>query len=135
MNQKEIPVSFSATGTARFAILNVPSWSDRVKSYIRSVWQHRWFYLLMTPSLLYFLVFKYAPIWNAQIAFKDFKPLLGVMGSPWIGFQHFETFINSFYFDQLIMNTIIFSTDFCHPALMWGGKIPIKDVKHCIPNK
>jgi putative aldouronate transport system permease protein len=64
----------------------------------------------MTPSLLYFLVFKYAPIWNAQIAFKDFKPLLGVMGSPWVGFQHFETFINSFYFDQLIINTVIFST-------------------------
>jgi len=66
--------------------------------------------MLMTPSLLYFLVFKYVPVWNAQIAFKDFKPLLGVMKSPWVGLQHFETFINSFYFDQLIVNTVIFSS-------------------------
>lgn len=63
----------------------------------------------MTPSLLHFLVFRYVPLWNAQIAFKNFKPLLGVTGSPWAGFTHFETFVNSFYFDQLISNTIIFS--------------------------
>ncbi|NJN55755.1 MAG: sugar ABC transporter permease, partial [Anaerolineae bacterium] len=53
--------------------------------------------------------FKYGPLWNAQIAFRDFKPLLGVTGSPWVGLEHFETFINSFYFDQLIFNTVIFS--------------------------
>ena len=109
MNHKEIPSSFSAPATARFASLNTTLWSAPVKAYLRTVWQYRWFYLLMTPSLLYFLVFKYVPIWNAQIAFKDFKPLLGVIGSPWVGFQHFETFINSFYFDQLIINTVIFS--------------------------
>jgi putative aldouronate transport system permease protein len=64
----------------------------------------------MAPSLLHLLIFRYGPLWNAQIAFKDFKPLLGVVSSPWAGFKHFETFVNSFYFDQLISNTIIFST-------------------------
>jgi putative aldouronate transport system permease protein len=63
----------------------------------------------MTPTLIYFAIFKYGPLWNAQIAFKDFKPLLGVWGSPWVGFKHFETFINSFYFTDLMTNTIIFS--------------------------
>ena len=66
-------------------------------------------YLLVSPTLLYYLVFKYIPLYNAQIAFKDFKPLLGVEGSPWVGFQFFETFINSFYFSQLITNTLFFS--------------------------
>lgn len=66
-------------------------------------------YLLMTPTLIYLLVFKYIPLWNAQIAFKDFKPLLGVTGSPWVGFEHFQTFVNSFYFSQLLTNTIFFS--------------------------
>lgn len=75
----------------------------------KQIWRFRSFYLLMLPTLLYFLIFKYGPIWNAQIAFKDFKPLLGVWGSPWIGFEHFSTFINSFYFEQLIRNTIFFS--------------------------
>ena len=68
-----------------------------------------WIYILILPTLIYFVIFKYGPLWNAQIAFKDFKPLLGVLESPWVGFKHFETFINSFYFDQLIANTLIFS--------------------------
>ena len=75
----------------------------------RSVWRHRSFYLLMLPTLIYFLIFKYGPLWNAQIAFKDFKPLLGVLGSPWVGLKHFEIFVNSFYFSELISNTVIFS--------------------------
>jgi putative aldouronate transport system permease protein len=77
--------------------------------WMHSIWRQRWLYFLMLPTLIYFVIFKYGPLWNAQIAFKDFKPLLGVMGSPWVGFKHFETFINSFYFSDLIKNTIIFS--------------------------
>ncbi|MBN1451238.1 MAG: sugar ABC transporter permease [Anaerolineales bacterium] len=79
------------------------------RNIFRSIWRQRWLYFLMLPTLIYFLIFKYGPLWNAQIAFKDFKPLLGVMGSPWVGFKHFETFINSFYFTELLTNTIIFS--------------------------
>ena len=80
-----------------------------VKRLLRTMWRQRWLYFLMLPTLIYFAVFKYGPLWNAQIAFKDFKPLLGVMGSPWVGFKHFETFVNSFYFTELMTNTIIFS--------------------------
>jgi putative aldouronate transport system permease protein len=89
--------------------MSITPLSIRLKNFTRSVWRHRWVYFLMVPSLLYFLVFRFGPLWNAQIAFKDFKPLLGVLGSPWAGLKHFETFINSFYFDQLISNTIFFS--------------------------
>lgn len=105
----EIPSGFSPSATAIAAAVSAPSLSLRLKSFARAMWRSRWLYLLMTPSLLYFLVFKYVPLWNAQIAFKDFKPLLGVSGSPWSGFEHFQTFLNSFYFDQLIINTIVFS--------------------------
>jgi putative aldouronate transport system permease protein len=80
-----------------------------VKRYMRTMWRQRWLYLLMLPTLIYFAIFKYGPLWNAQIAFKDFKPLLGVMGSPWVGLKHFETFVNSFYFTELMTNTIVFS--------------------------
>lgn len=83
--------------------------SRRARDIGGSMWRHRWLYVLMAPTLIYFLVFKYVPLYNAQIAFKDFRPLLGVTGSPWVGFKHFETFINSFYFSQLIANTVIFS--------------------------
>lgn len=75
----------------------------------RNLWRYRWLYLLMLPTLVYFLIFKYGPLWNAQIAFRDFKPLLGVVRSPWVGLKHFEIFVNSFYFSDLIRNTLIFS--------------------------
>ncbi|MEX2160956.1 MAG: ABC transporter permease subunit [Anaerolineales bacterium] len=75
----------------------------------KAIFRNRWFYILAAPTLIYFVVFKYGPLWNAQIAFKDFKPLLGVMGSPWSGLENLDAFINSFYFSDLIRNTVIFS--------------------------
>ena len=105
-SSKEIPVAPTITAVVRPSA----SFASRTGAIWRSLWRQRALYLLMTPTLLYFVVFKYGPLWNAQIAFKDFKPLLGVWESPWVGLQHFETFINSFYFSQLITNTIIFST-------------------------
>lgn len=75
----------------------------------KTIYKYRWLYLMMLPGLVYFILFRYLPLWNAQIAFKDFKPLLGVWGSPFVGFKHFTTFFNSFYFTQLISNTIIIS--------------------------
>jgi putative aldouronate transport system permease protein len=110
MKHEEVPAGFGSPVIAGPAGLSIPSWSTQVRGYARTLWRHRYFYLLMAPTLLYFLIFKYAPIWNAQIAFKDFRPLQGVTGSEWAGFEHFQTFVNSFYFDQLIFNTVIFST-------------------------
>lgn len=75
----------------------------------RAMWRHRWIYVLVAPTMLYYLVFKYIPLYNAQIAFKDFRPLLGVEGSPWVGLTNFQTFVDSFYFSQLITNTLFFS--------------------------
>lgn len=71
--------------------------------------RYRWLYVMMLPGLTYFFFFRYLPLWNAQIAFKDFKPLLGVWESPLVGFKNFITFFNSFYFSQLITNTLILS--------------------------
>jgi len=75
----------------------------------KTLYKYRWLYIMMLPGLIYFALFRYLPLWNAQIAFKDFKPLLGVEDSPFSGFKNFITFFNSFYFTQLISNTIIIS--------------------------
>ncbi|QTQ12826.1 sugar ABC transporter permease [Treponema parvum] len=63
----------------------------------------------MAVPLVYFLIFKYVPMLNGQIAFKDFKPRLGVWKSPWAGFKYFTEFFNSYYFWELIRNTIGYS--------------------------
>jgi putative aldouronate transport system permease protein len=84
-------------------------WKARIRRLGRTLWKYRWLYALMVPALVWFILFRYWPLWNAQIAFKDFKPLLGVEKSPFTGFQHFQTFFDSFYFDQLIRNTLYLS--------------------------
>jgi putative aldouronate transport system permease protein len=83
--------------------------NTQLQMTLKAMGRQRWLYVLMAPTLTYFLIFKYIPLWNAQIAFKDFKPLLGVWGSPWVGFKHFDAFVNSFYFTQLLTNTVFFS--------------------------
>lgn len=76
----------------------------------RNVYRHRALYVMLALPLLYFLLFRYLPLWNGQIAFKDFSPIDGVWASRWIGFQHFLTFFDSIYFWQLIRNTLLYST-------------------------
>lgn len=71
--------------------------------------KHRAIYGMLALPLAYFLIFRYFPLWNAQIAFKEFSPIEGVWGSPWTGFGHFLTFFKSIYFTQLIRNTLFYS--------------------------
>src|SRR5512138_1205875 len=81
----------------------------RLKRLGRKMWRHRWLYDLLILPLTYYAIFRYIPIYNAQISFKEFFALQGVEGSPWVGFEHFETFFQSYYFGSLIFNTIFFS--------------------------
>lgn len=67
----------------------------------------RWqLYLLLLPTLVYFIVFEYGPMYGLLIAFKDFTPIKGILESPWVGFKHFQTFLESYQFETLIKNTI-----------------------------
>src|SRR5699024_7015152 len=63
-------------------------------------------YILMLPVLLYFVIFKYLPMYGVQIAFKEFIATRGIWGSQWIGFTHFKRFFNSYYFVRLLSNTL-----------------------------
>lgn len=49
-------------------------------------------YLLAIPVIVYYILFHYKPILGAVIAFKDFKPRLGIWGSKWVGFKYFASF-------------------------------------------
>ncbi len=75
----------------------------------REIGRHRSIYLLALLPMIYYIIFKYVPIWNAQIAFKDFRAVQGVVGSPWIGFANFKEFFDSFFFWSLIRNTVMYS--------------------------
>lgn len=66
-------------------------------------------YLFILPALLYILIFSYWPLYGIQIAFKDYKPYVGIMGSPWAGFQYFTKFFNSIVFWNILGNTLTLS--------------------------
>ena len=66
-------------------------------------------YLMGIPVLVFYILFHYKPLFGALIAFKDYKPRRGIWGSPWVGFKHFESFFDSFYFGRLIGNTLTIS--------------------------
>lgn len=71
--------------------------------------RHRSLYIMVLLPLAYFLIFRYMPLVNAQIAFKEFSPLDGVWKSPWVGFANFTEFFHSIYFWELIRNTVGYS--------------------------
>lgn len=67
----------------------------------------RWqLYVLVSPAVLFLLIFQYYPMYGAQIAFKRYIVTLGITGSPWIGFDHFTRFFNSYDFWLIMKNTI-----------------------------
>ena len=63
-------------------------------------------YLLLAPALILTLVFKYGPMYGAVIAFKDFSPIKGILGSDWVGFKNFDKFLSSPNFEVIFMNTL-----------------------------
>jgi putative aldouronate transport system permease protein len=80
-------------------------WKTAAKS-LRKHWQ---LYLLIIPGVLYFIVFKYIPMSNAIIAFKEYNVVQGIWGSPWVSFKHFNAFFNNPQFWPLVRNTFLLS--------------------------
>lgn len=78
----------------------------RSKKKNRKIIQNWQLYLFILPTVLYFIIFKYIPMYGIQIAFKDYVPSLGFGGSEWVGFDHFIRFFDSYYFWDLIKNTL-----------------------------
>lgn len=68
--------------------------------------KNRELYLMGLPIVIYYIMFHYVPMYGAIIAFKDYTPLGGIMGSSWVGFKHFMQFFNSPYFGTIMTNTL-----------------------------
>lgn len=78
-------------------------------------------YAMALPVLAYFIVFNYVPMYGVTIAFKRYNPSLGVLGSPWTGFDNFKNFFSSYYFWRLIRNTLVINVQ----NLVFGFPAPI----------
>lgn len=78
-------------------------------------------YLIILPVIIYLAVFAYKPMYGLIIAFKDYRPALGIDGSKWVGLKHFKNFFNDVYFLRLIKNTISISG----LNILFGFPVPI----------
>lgn len=74
---------------------------------IKDLVRDKWMYLMLLPGVLYFVIFKYVPMYGISMAFQDYRPHLGFFGSPWVGFKHFERFFSEPQFWMLFRNTFI----------------------------
>jgi putative aldouronate transport system permease protein len=85
---------------------------------IRSYWD---LYLIMLPGILYFLIYKYLPMWGVVIAFQNYSVFSGIWGSEWVGWLHFKTMFMSDDFYKIFRNTLLISVY----KLVWGFPGPI----------
>lgn len=74
---------------------------------LKKMWGRWQLYMLLLPTLVYFLLFEYMPMYGLLISFKDFNPVEGILGSPWVGFEHFERFFSTQIFEVVIVNTVL----------------------------
>lgn len=95
---KEVVLTKTGTGTNNLLLA--------ARKQMKKSWQ---LYVLLALPVIYVLVFKYYPMYGAQIAFKDYIASKGVAGSEWVGLKHFIRFFNSYEFSKLMKNTLIIS--------------------------
>ncbi|MBW9298856.1 sugar ABC transporter permease [Lactococcus raffinolactis] len=79
---------------------------QKMAENIRYIKSNYLLYLLVAPAVILTVIFKYVPIYGLLIAFKDYNPLNGIMGSEWVGLEHFTRFISSPNFSILLINTL-----------------------------
>ena len=87
----------------------------------KRIWRDRFLLMLFLPCLIYFILFKYVPMYGTLIAFKDYKPFIGFLKSPWVGLEHFRTFFASPDAWRIIRNTLLLGLE----VLLFSFPIPI----------
>lgn len=91
------------------------------KSPLRKVLRQWQLHLLMLAPIVYLLIFNYWPMYGAQIAFRNYRPRAGILGSEWVGLKWFVKFITSYDFGEILSNTLVLSLY----SIIVGFPIPV----------
>jgi len=83
--------------------------------------RNRNLYIMIIPIVLFYLIFHYKPMYGALIAFKNYIPSRGFLGSEWVGFKYFSEFLQSHYFWRILRNTLTISIS----NLIFGFPAPL----------
>ena len=77
------------------------------RSFFGTIWRYKWLYLMLVPVLVYFAVFKYAPMYGIVMAFQDYNVFQGIFGSEFVGFTVFQKVFANPNFWSSIKNTLV----------------------------
>lgn len=100
---------------------SAPAQQIRKMNLLRDIRNNKYLYIMLLPVISFYILFHYVPMYGAVIAFKDYSPRLGILGSPWAGWEHFESFFNGPYFWRTLRNTLLIS----FYDLLFGFPAPI----------
>ncbi|WP_214627982.1 ABC transporter permease [Paenibacillus agaridevorans] len=95
--------------------------SGNLKPLSFRIWESRQLYIFLLPAIVLVIIFNYLPMYGVTIAFKDFKPHLGIIDSPWVGLKYFDRFFSMPMFTVILKNTLILS----FYMLLAGFPLPI----------
>lgn len=99
--------------------------SNKLTTRFIATWKHMrkdyQLLLLFLPCLAFYLVFRYGPMYGLVIAFKDYSVFQGILGSKWVGFEHFEKFFSGNEFWLLFRNTLLLGLY----TLLFGFPVPV----------
>lgn len=87
----------------------IPTNTDTDTSLVKSILYYKYFYIMLIPVVAWYAVFAYAPMYGITLAFKTFHYGKGIIGSPWIGVQHFQELMVDMNFWLAFKNTVIIS--------------------------
>lgn len=102
-------------------MMKAATMSRKQKIAFKILLKDKYLYLLLLPGLILYILFCYYPMYGLLMAFQDYNPVDGILGSPFVGFTHFTNFFDSMFFGRLLRNTILLSLY----NLIFGFPIPI----------
>ena len=85
---------------------------------VNNKWQLLAMFLL---PLTWYIIFCYVPMYGIQLAFRDYNPRLGYLGSSFVGLRWFKQFFSSYYWENIIWNTFSISLY----SIIFGFPVPI----------
>ena len=84
-----------------------PPWKKR--DLWRRIVRSRHIYLMLLPVILFYIIYCYVPMYGVVLAWKEWRPKYGIWGSPWIGWENFETLFAQQQLTRAIKNTVVIS--------------------------
>ncbi len=95
--------------------------SNLIQAIKKDFKKNKWLILMALPVVAWYILFHYVPMYGVIIAFKEFSPVKGILGSNWVGLRHFQDFFSSIYAWRVIRNTLLIN----FYQLVFGFPAPI----------